>query len=116
MNIEWVREFCLSLKAVTEDVKWESNLCFLVGGKIFCMTSLEGAFRVSLKVLPEDFESFTTRHGIIRAAYLARGGWVSITDSQSLTSIEWKEALQKSYELIAAKLSRKEKQKLGLKV
>jgi predicted DNA-binding protein (MmcQ/YjbR family) len=116
MNIEWVRDFCLSVKAVTEDVKWESNLCFLVGEKIFCMTSLEAAFRVSIKVLPEDFEILTTRHGIVRAPYLARGGWVSITDPQALTSIEWKDSLQQSYKLIAGKLSKKEKLKLGLKV
>lgn len=113
MNIEWIREYCLNLKGVTEDVKWESNLCFLVGEKIFCMTSLDDACRVSLKVLPEYFESLTERDGIARAPYLARGGWISITEPQSLTSSEWKYFLQQSYNLIMAKLSRKEKQKLG---
>lgn len=115
MNIELIREFCLRLKGVSEDVKWENNLCFLVGEKIFCMTGLENSFRVSVKVLPEDFELLTSRQGIIPAPYLARGGWVSINDAQSLTLEEWKHFLTQSYELIAAKLSRKEKNKLGLK-
>ena len=39
--IDKLRKYCLSLPAVTEDVKWENNLVFSVGGKMFCMAALE---------------------------------------------------------------------------
>jgi predicted DNA-binding protein (MmcQ/YjbR family) len=45
MNIEALRKFCLSLPAVTEDVKWGADLCFSVGGKMFCVTSMEGPLK-----------------------------------------------------------------------
>ena len=32
MAIDQLRKYCLSLPAVTEDVKWENNLVFSVGG------------------------------------------------------------------------------------
>ena len=35
MTIEGLRSICRSLPGITEDVKWGSDLCFLVGGKMF---------------------------------------------------------------------------------
>jgi predicted DNA-binding protein (MmcQ/YjbR family) len=36
MNIEELREFCIRLPAVTEDIKWGDNLVLSVGNKMFC--------------------------------------------------------------------------------
>jgi len=33
--LDSIREYCLSLPAVTENVQWEDVLLFRVGGKIF---------------------------------------------------------------------------------
>jgi hypothetical protein len=41
MDIEILRQICLSFPATTEDVKWETNLCFCAAGKIFCIANLE---------------------------------------------------------------------------
>lgn len=42
MNIEDVREYCLSLAHATEDMPFdESTVAFRVGGKIFAMLGLE---------------------------------------------------------------------------
>jgi len=42
MDLEAVRNFCLTLPGVTEDIKWENNLCFSVGGKMVPVTNIEG--------------------------------------------------------------------------
>jgi hypothetical protein len=33
MDIEFIRKHCTSLKGVTEDVKWDHDLVFSIGGK-----------------------------------------------------------------------------------
>ena len=56
MDIEQIRAFCLQLKAVTEDVKWGNDLVFSVGGKMFCVASLEPPFTCSFKVKDVTFK------------------------------------------------------------
>jgi hypothetical protein len=41
MNIEEVQSLCKQLLGVTEYIKWGSDLCFSVGGKMFLVTGLE---------------------------------------------------------------------------
>lgn len=114
MNPESIRKYCLSLPSVTEGVKWEADLCFMIDGKMFCVIPLEGEFGCSLKVLPEDFEELTARPGIIPAPYLSRAGWIRVLSASALSQPEWKKLIRTSYELIAAKLSKKRRAELGL--
>ena len=54
MNIEDVREYCLSLAHATEDMPFdESTVAFRVGGKIFAMLGLERTDWFVLKCNPE---------------------------------------------------------------
>lgn len=80
MNIEFLRKFCLSLPAATEDIKWGADLCFSVGGKMFCVTSIDGPLKISFKVPDEDFEELAAQEGFIPAPYMARNKWVLLTD------------------------------------
>ena len=41
MDIEKLRAICKALPAVTEDIKWEHDLVFSIGGKMFCVASPE---------------------------------------------------------------------------
>ena len=61
-----------------EDIKWEHDLCFLVGEKMFCMTGLGQPSPVSIKVNAEEFDEMVARDGIIPAPYLARASCVAI--------------------------------------
>src|SRR5215470_16436153 len=76
MSIDTVRTFCLSLPAVTEDIKWGSDLVFSVGGKMFAAVNTERPHTLSFKCTPEMFAELTERDGIIPAPYLARAKWV----------------------------------------
>lgn len=104
MNIEVFREFCMALPGVTEDIKWENNLVFSVGGKMFALADLGTPFHSSFKVPEEAFDELTERPGIIQAPYFARRMWVMVEDSDALRPEEWEFLLRQSYELIKEKL------------
>ncbi|MBK0403183.1 MmcQ/YjbR family DNA-binding protein [Adhaeribacter sp. BT258] len=114
MNIEKLRSFCLSLPAVTEDIKWGHDLCFSVGAKMFAVTGIEGPFTVSFKVTPEQFGELSTRPGIVPAPYMARNHWVLVEDASQISETEWTQYLEQSYELVKSKLTKKLQKELGL--
>lgn len=104
----------MSFPSVTEDVKWETNLCFCVGGKIFCVASLNPSHHFSFKVSDEEFEELTQREGIIPTPYLARARWVMVQDVIQISKKEVNDYIRASYDLIKAKLPAKLKAELGL--
>lgn len=107
MDLELLDEICLGFKGATQDIKWENDLCFLIGKKMFAATGLTGPMKVSFKVLVEEFEELTSRNGIIPAPYLARYHWVLVTDPDGLSLEEWKHYLRQSYDLVFQKLPKK---------
>ena len=113
MNIEQLRNTCLSFPSVTEDVKWESNLCFLVANKIFLMVALDvSPAPASFKVPPGDFNDVASKDGFSQAPYLARGQWVRTHNVENLSEEEWIHYAKRSYELIRSKLTKKLQQEL----
>lgn len=108
MNIEWVRQFCLSLPHTTEQVQWGNDLLFKVGGKMFAAVPLEPA-RVFLtfKCTPEDFADLTERPDVIPAPYLARAKWVAVEKEDALPREEVQRLLKKSYGMVFANLTKK---------
>jgi predicted DNA-binding protein (MmcQ/YjbR family) len=114
MDIEVLRSVCLSFPAVTEDVKWETNLCFCVGGKIFCIANLEPPHTFSFKVTDAEFDELSGSNGFKAAPYLARAKWVLATDSSKLSRKDLKKYLQQSYDLIKSKIPKKQRKDLGI--
>ena len=114
MNIETLREFCLSLPAATEDIKWEDHLCFSVGGKMFVVSSMREEFTASFKVTPEQAEELTATPGIIPTPYMARYHWVLVQQPDRLTEAEWKQFVKQSYDMIKSKLPKKTQKELNL--
>ncbi|MFI5171271.1 MAG: MmcQ/YjbR family DNA-binding protein [Chitinophagales bacterium] len=103
MKADFIRSICFKFPDVTEDIKWQHDLCFMVGGKIFCVTGIEGDFGVSIKVLDEEMEELCTKIGIVPAPYLARYKWVLVTDPKAFSKKEWEYYLRQSFDLIKAK-------------
>jgi predicted DNA-binding protein (MmcQ/YjbR family) len=114
MDIETLQQLCRNLKAVTEDIKWDNDLCFSVGGKMFCVSSLEYPLRISFKVPEEEFDELCSRDGFIPAPYMARAKWVSVTRVTVFTENDWQHYIRQSYELVKAKLTGKVRKELGL--
>ena len=107
MNLDELQAYCTSFPGVVEDIKWGHDLCFCVGGKMFCVTGLSHPVRASLKVRPEQYAELTERSGIVPAPYMARNYWVLVEDPDAFTQDEWKKYIAQSYELVRAKLPKK---------
>ena len=111
MNIESLRQHCLSFPRCTEHVQWGDNLVFKVGGKMFAVAALDPAspHRVAFKCTPEDFAELTERDDIIPAPYLARAQWVSVERWNALRDSDLLALLRTAYDLVYDKLPRKVK-------
>src|SRR5271157_2973558 len=75
MDIEAIREYCLSLPATTEKIQWGADLVFKVGGKMYAAVVLDDRKlgQLSFKSTPEGFADLVVREGelrtLLRAAY-----------------------------------------------
>ena len=115
MNVDWLRELCLSFPGATEQIQWGSDLLFKVGGKMFAATPLEPApVCLSFKAAPENFAELTERPNISPAPYLARAQWVALETRDALTREELTRLLRDSYDMIFAKLPKKTRDSLSL--
>ena len=114
MGVEWVRKWCMSFPHATEQVQWENDLIFKVGGKMFAGAPLIPApVFLSFKCTPEDFAELTERPGVIPAPYAARYQWVALQSEEALPAGEVKRLLRKSYDLVFAKLPKKTQRELS---
>lgn len=113
MNIDQLRKICLGFPGATEQIQWEDNLLFKVGGKMFAITPLEPArWWLSLKADAEAFAELIERSGIIPAPYLARAKWIAIEAPDTLPTAEVSALLRRSYDLVCSKLPRTVRQRL----
>lgn len=103
-----------SLPGVTEDIKWEKDLVFSVGGKMFAVFGLPEGEPIGFKVEDVAFASLTQQPGIIPAPYMARHSWVNVESRRTLPAAALEELLRESYRLIAEKLPKKTRAALGL--
>ncbi len=114
MRPGWIRAICLALPGVTEQILWGGELVFKVGGRMFCTVPLEpGGVRLSFKAGEEEFSELTERPGIIPAPYLARAKWVALEDEDAMTPAELKARIERSWELAAAKLPKRQRERLN---
>lgn len=114
MDVDWLRELCLSFPGATEQIQWGYDLLFKVGGKMFAVTPLEPApVCLSFKASAENFVELTERPNIIPAPYLARAQWVALQTRDALGREELARLLRESYEMIAAKLPKKTRESLS---
>jgi predicted DNA-binding protein (MmcQ/YjbR family) len=114
MDIDWIRDLCLSFPQTTEQIQWGDDLVFKVAGKIHAITVLNPAkIWLCFKVSPEKFAELTERPGIIPAPYLARAKWIALETKDALPSDELALLLRESYDMVVAKLSKKIREALA---
>ncbi|MCL4709348.1 MmcQ/YjbR family DNA-binding protein [bacterium] len=114
MSFKTFAAFCRKLPHVTEDVKWESNLVFSIGSKMFAVFELPDISHVSFRTTPWLFSTLIGKDGIEPAPYLARYNWVLVTKPKALPVAMLRQLLRESYELVAAGLPAKTRKELGL--
>jgi predicted DNA-binding protein (MmcQ/YjbR family) len=107
MDKEHLREYCLSFPGAAEDVKWQKDLCFCVGAKMFCVTDVDGNGYFSFKCTPEKFAELVELDGIIPAPYAARYHWVAVERKDVLPQAEMKRLIAESYKLVFDQLPKR---------
>lgn len=114
MNIEELRDYCLSLKGVTEDFPFdESTLVFKVVGKMFCMTDLEHDLSINVKNDPGKNIELREEYPAIKPGYhMSKIHWNTIHIDGSIPDDFIKNLIDESYDLVVMKLKRQEQQKL----
>jgi predicted DNA-binding protein (MmcQ/YjbR family) len=114
MNIEDLREYCLSKKAVTESFPFDkTTLVFKVMNKMFALTSLDSELMVAVKCDPELAISLREQYPAVTPAWhFNKKHWNGVKIDGSLDIALIKEWIDHSYDLVVSKLTRKEKEEL----
>jgi predicted DNA-binding protein (MmcQ/YjbR family) len=109
MNLDWIRDYCMSLPHARESLQWGDSLVCKVAGKMFAVLNLDPGRqrRLSFKCTPERFYELTEMPGIVPSPYLAKSHWVAVEQMSALRSSEWQDLIRVSYELVFAKLPRR---------
>ncbi|MEY2430541.1 MAG: hypothetical protein QOC92_266 [Acidimicrobiaceae bacterium] len=89
---------------------------FKVAGKMFALSDLDGLpLEVSLKCDPDLAEALRSQHAAIRAGYhLNKRHWNTVTLDGSIDDNGIRDMIQDSYDLVATKLTRAQREHLGL--
>ena len=116
MNIEEVREYCLSLPQVTEDFPFdETTLVFRIEQKIFAMVDLEDTQWFVLKCEPEYALELRERHPEISGAWhMNKKYWNQLNLFGQLRDELVKYLIRHSYNEVVKKLPRKVKEEKSI--
>lgn len=116
MNIEELTSYCQSLKQVTIEILWEDVLVFKVGGKMFCFVPMDEAdLKMNLKCDPvEAIELRETFSAVLPGYHMNKKYWNTVLIDGSISDSMLQMWIERSYQLVIAKLSKSEKQRLGL--
>ena len=117
MNIELLREYCISKPAVTEEFPFDKDtLVFKVLGKMFALSSLKGweagIASVNLKCDPERAVQLREEHEeIIEGWHMSKIHWNTIYIDRLNPKLT-KELIDHSYDLVVSKFTKKLKAEL----
>lgn len=102
--IDWVGYW----PGVSHEIKWQDDLAFMVGGKMFLRYCFQGKNRgqCSFKVEDGRLLEFTDRPHIVPAPYLARTHWISLLPGCAMASSEKQALIRCSYELVRTRLTK----------
>jgi predicted DNA-binding protein (MmcQ/YjbR family) len=114
LNIESYRSYCLSKKGVTEEFPFgPDTLVFKVMGKMFALTDVEDFSSVNLKVDPERGAELRDTYPAVQPGYhMNKKHWVTVLIDGSLPDKLIRLWIDESYQLVVAKLTKKEKSAL----
>ncbi len=110
MNIEELREYCLSLKNATEDMPFEDEyLMFRVFNKWFAVIPLnDPELNISVKCDPEQAVDLRERYHCVEAAWhFNKKYWNSITLNSDMDDETVKQWIRHSVEEVVKKLPKK---------
>jgi predicted DNA-binding protein (MmcQ/YjbR family) len=105
MNIESIREYCISKKGTTESFPFgEDTLVFKVHEKIFALVNLNGDLSINLKCEPSLAIELRERYSSVTSGYhMNKKHWNTINLDGSVPDKEVFYWIDNSYDLVAGK-------------
>jgi predicted DNA-binding protein (MmcQ/YjbR family) len=106
MNIESVRDYCISKPGVTESFPFnESTLVFKTGNKIFLLTSLTQTHAFNVKCNPEKAITLREEFEDIKPGFhMNKKHWNTVLITGTLTDKHLLEMIDHSYDLVIKSL------------
>lgn len=115
MNIEELRNYCLSLQGAEETFPFDDvTMVMKVGGKLFAIIPLDEINTcISLKCDPEKAIELREKYNCVQPGYhLNKNHWNTVYISSEITSEQILEWINHSYNLIVASLPKKVRETL----
>jgi len=105
MNIEILREYCLSKKDVTESLPFgDDTLVFKRRGKIFVLANLDGDLTINLKCDPALAIELRERYSsVIPGYHMNKKHWNTVLADGTIPDKEIFEWIDHSYDLVIKK-------------
>lgn len=119
MNVEDLRNYCISLPHAEENAPWtepqyQMLVTFTVGGTWFCLADIEKKF-IDVKCSPEQIAEFQEKYsGAFPAWHMNKQHWLGIKLESDVPDSEICKLLKTGYELIVKSLPVKKRKELGL--
>jgi predicted DNA-binding protein (MmcQ/YjbR family) len=117
VNLETLREYCLSKPAVTEGLPFgEDTLVFKVGEKLFLLTSITLGNQFNVKCDPELAVDLREKHPEVMPGYhMNKKLWNTVRMDGNLTDRQLLEMIDHSYEQVVKGLPKKLQEQIGAK-
>jgi predicted DNA-binding protein (MmcQ/YjbR family) len=116
MNIEWLREYCLSKKQVEEGLPFGPDvLVFKVAGKLFLLCPLDTLpLQFNVKCDPNKAVELRAQYGCVLPGYhMNKKHWNTVLVDGSAAIKLLKEWIDHSYNLVVESLPKKIRDTLG---
>jgi len=102
MNVDEIREYCMSFPGAKEKLQWGDALCFKMKEKMFAVVGLD-RLRFTFKCTPVTFAELIERENIRPAPYVGRYHWVMLERLDALAGNELRDLVRQSFEMVAGK-------------
>lgn len=105
MNIEILRDYCISKRNVTESFPFgDDTLVFKTGGKIFALVNLDGELRLNLKCDPVVAIELRERYSAVSPGYhMNKKHWNTVRIDGSVPDNVLYSWIDHSYDLVLKK-------------
>lgn len=115
MNIEEVRELCITKKGCEETFPFDDvTLVFKVMGKMFALLSLDKGTSINLKCDPDKSVQLREQYdAIIPGFHMNKKHWNTVDYNSNISIVLLNELIDHSYDLVVSSLSKKLKQQLA---
>ncbi|TKG93415.1 MmcQ/YjbR family DNA-binding protein [Puteibacter caeruleilacunae] len=115
MNIEELRDYCLTKKGVSESFPFdETTLVFKVLDKMFCLTDIEKEFSMNLKCDPGKAIELRELYTAVQPGYhMNKKHWNTVKPDESTSKELIESWIDDSYNLVVSSFTKKKKEELN---